>query len=77
MSQIPLPFSSFFNSAPALSGLECAFVGPFEFDANGIAPFDVKTGRSALLLGGDMSGTPGMLVSSACVLATHCKVAEA
>jgi hypothetical protein len=77
MSQISLSFPSFFNSAPASSGLAGAFMSPFEFDANGIAPFDVKTGKSALLLGGDMSGTPGMVVSSACVLATHCKVAEA
>jgi hypothetical protein len=65
------------NSAPAFSGLVDVFVVSFELDANGIVPFAVKTGRPDLLLGGDINGTPGIDVSSACVLETHCKVAEA
>ena len=71
-----LAFSSFLIPTPGYSGLD-AFSNSFEPDANGIAPFAVNTGKSALLLGGDMCGTPGMVVSSACVLATHCKVADA
>ena len=71
---------------------ECTYLTPYPFlapvpvavcpstselDAKGIAPFAVKTGRSLRLLGGDMGAIAAMSVVSACVLATHCKVADA